>query len=170
MTNIINISYNCKEPVNDLNLEKRLSNLYPYKFEMNGYKFESWEGFIQSLKTPDIGLKKYLWTLHGYQAWKQGQSIPWWEKQIVYWVNVPIDRHSVEYTDLITMSYDALFECNSKFRKALEESLPYKLDHSKGKTNKNQTLLTKKEYIFQMERLRSKLKPKKFFNLMELFK
>ncbi len=167
---IINISYNCKEPINELNLERRLSNLYPYQFKMDGILIESWEGFIQSLKTPDRELKRHLWTLHGYQAWKQGQPIPWWEKQEVYWIEKPIDRHSKDYTHIITVSYDNLFESNEDFRKALEESLPYKLDHSKGKTNKHRTLLTKKEYLYQMERLRNKLRPQKFFNLMDLFK
>lgn len=167
---VVDISYNCKEPINDLLLERRLSNLYPYQFKMDGILIESWEGFIQSLKTPDRTLKRHLWTLHGYQAWKQGQKIPWWEKQEVYWLDKPIDRHSKQYTDLITKSYDRLFEQNSDFRKALEESLPYKLDHSKGKTQKHQTMLTKKEYLFQMERLRKELRPNKFFNLMDLFK
>jgi len=167
---IIDISYNCKEPINNLNLEKRLSNLYPYQFKIDGILIESWEGFIQSLKTPDRTLKRHLWTLHGYQAWKQGQKIPWWEKQEVYWIDKPIDRQSKEYTHIITVSYDALFEQNEDFRKALEESLPYKLDHSKGKTDKSKTLLTKKEYLYQMERLRKQLRPNKFFNLMDLFK
>jgi hypothetical protein len=167
---IIDISYNCKNSINSLNLEKRLSNLYPYQFRMGGILIESWEGFIQSLKTPDRELKRHLWTLHGYQAWKQGQNIPWWEKQEVYWIDNPIDRHSKDYTHIITVSYDALFEHNEDFRKALEESLPYKLDHSKGKTDKHRTLLTKKEYLFQLERLRKKLKPQKFLDLMDLFK
>ncbi len=167
---IINISYNSKENTDCLSLEKRLSNLYPYKFKMDGNLIESWEGFIQSLKTPDNKLKQHLWTLHGYQAWKQGQKISWWEKQEVYWNNTPIDRHSKDYTNLITLSYDRLFEQNVDFRKALEDSLPYKLDHSKGKTDKHQTMLTKKEYIYQMERLRKQLRPNKFFNLMDLFK
>jgi len=167
---IIDISYNCKEPINELNLERKLSNLYPYPFKMDGILIESWEGFIQSLKTPDKLIKRELWKLHGYQAWKQGQKIPWWEDQIVYWIETPIERQSKEYTNLITKSYDNLFECNADFRKVLELSLPYKLDHSKGKTDKSRTLLTRKEYLFQMERLRKELRPNKFFNLMDLFK
>lgn len=170
MKKVINISYNSKENTDNLMLEKRLSNLFPYKFEMDNCIFESWEGFIQSIKTPILDKKMDLWQLHGYWAWKNGQKIPWWEKQEVYWIDKPIDRHSKEYTKLVTKSYDYLFEQNEDFRKALEESLPYKLDHSKGKIDKNKTLLTKKEYLDQLERLRNKLKPNKFFNLMNLFK
>jgi hypothetical protein len=167
---IIDISYNSKENTNSLNLEKRLSNLFPYQFEMDGFIIESWEGFIQSLKTPNLSDKINLWKLHGYQAWKQGQQIKWWEKQEVYWIDEPIDRHSKKYTELLTKSYDRLFECNKEFREALIDSLPYKLDHSKGKTDKHQTLLTKKEYLYQLERLRKKVRPNKFFNLMDIFK
>jgi len=167
---IIDISYNSKENTDYLGLEKRLSNLYPYEFKMDGIVIASWEGFIQSLKTPDRMLKRELWKLHGYQAWKQGQAIPWWEEQIVYWIETPIERQSKQYTELITKSYDSLFECNADFRKALEESLPYKLDHKKGKTDKSKTMLTRKEYLWQLERLRRELRPTKFFNLMDLFK
>jgi len=167
---IIDISFNSKVNINCLNLERKLSNLYPHAFKMDGILIESWEGFIQSLKTPDRMLKRDLWKLHGYQAWKQGQSIPWWEKQEVYWIDTPIDRHSKNYTHIITVSYDNLFEQNEEFRGCLEQSLPYKLDHSKGKTDKHRTLLTKKEYLFQLERLRKQLRPNKFFNLMDLFK
>ncbi|MFW6233705.1 MAG: hypothetical protein ACOC3Z_03520 [Nanoarchaeota archaeon] len=160
---IIDISYNSKISTNGL--ERRLSNLYPYEFTIDGYVMTSWEGFIQSLKTPDIRIKEKLWGLYGYQAWKQGQNINWWDKQEVYWVDKPIDRHSDEYTDLITYSYNCLFEQNEKFRDALKDSIVYKLDHSKGKTNKSETLLTKGEYLEQMNRLRDKLKPNRFFNL-----
>lgn len=160
---IINISYNSKVSTNGL--EKRLSNLYPYEFIIDDYKMSSWEGFIQSLKSPDLNVKEKLWGLYGYQAWKQGQNINWWEKQEVYWIDTPIDRHSDEYTKLITYSYDCLFNQNEEFRNSLKESIGYKLDHTKGKTNKSETLLTKGEYLYQMERLRDKLKPKRFFNL-----
>ena len=168
---VIDISYNSKEDVSGLQLEKRLSNLYPYEFYMDGVKMSSWEGFIQSLKTDDIRTKQILWQQHGYWAWKNGQKLPWWEKQEVYWLLDPIDRHSDKYTELITLSYDYLFLQNMDFREALKQSLPYKLDHSKGKTNKHETLLTKKEYLFQLERLRDQLRPKrKFYNLSNLFK
>ena len=157
---ILNINYGSEN-----NLEKRLSNLYPHEFTIDGYSMLSWEGFIQSLKTPDIKIKKKLWGLYGYQAWKGGQGINWWDKQEVYWIDQPIDRHSEEYTDLITHSYDCLFEQNENFRIALKESIGYKLEHTIGKTNKSETLLTKKEFIFQLERLRERVKPKRFFNL-----
>lgn len=163
MKKIIDISYNSKISTNEL--ERRLSNLYPYEFIIDGYKMTSWEGFIQSLKTPDIKIKQKLWGLYGYQAWKQGQNINWWDKQEVYWIDKPIDRHSEEYIELITKSYDLLFEQNEDFRNTLKESLDYKLIHSKGKSDKSKTMLTEKEYLYQLNRLKNKIKPKRFFNL-----
>lgn len=150
------------------NLEKRLSNLYPYKFEMDGIEFESMEGFIQSLRTPDIIIKKKIWNKSGFIAWKLGQKIDWETEQKVYWVTTPINRNSEEFNILITKAYDSLF-INEDFKQALKESLSYKLDHTIGQSNKKTTLLTKKEFLDQLNRLRNKLTERKFFNLNSLF-
>lgn len=167
---ILNIKFNCKEPINNLNLEKKLSNLYPYQFKIDGYIIKSFEGFIQSLKTPDNDIKKYLWSLHGFKAWKTGQKLVWWEKQQVYWNGETIDRKSKKYDELITRSYNLLFEQNEDFRNNLKSSLPFKLDHSIGKCGKTKTLLTKSEFLYQLNRLRKKFKSNNFFDLMNLFK
>ena len=151
------------------NLEKRLSNLYHYSFEIDGMNMNSFEGFIQSLRTPNIDIKKDIWLSSGFIAWKKGQGIDWWSKQEVYWISNPIDRHSSEYTDLITKVYDCIFEQCEDFRKTLEESLPYKLKHTIGKTNKNETLLTNSEFLGQLNRLRNKLTEKRFYNILDLF-
>ena len=47
-------------------LEKKLSNLYPYEFEIDGMPMSSYEGFIQSLRTPDIQIKESIWKLSGF--------------------------------------------------------------------------------------------------------
>lgn len=158
----INIKYKGEK------LEKRLSNLYPYKFEMDGIEFESMEGFIQSLRTPDIIIKKKIWNKSGFIAWKLGQKIDWETEQKVYWVTTPINRNSEEFNILITKAYDSLF-INEDFKQALKESLSYKLDHTIGQSNKKTTLLTKKEFLDQLNRLRNKLTERKFFNLNSLF-
>ena len=38
----------------------KLSNLYPYRFQIDGFIMESYEGFIQSLRTNDIIQKQKL--------------------------------------------------------------------------------------------------------------
>lgn len=147
------------------NLEKRLSNLYPYKFVIDGLIMESFEGFIQSLRSPDERFKEQSYTLSGFVAWKKGQGVNWWDKQEVYWLGKTIDRQSEEYTNLITHAYDCMFEQNIEFKNSLKESLPYKLIHTIGKTNKYKTLLTNKEFLGQLNRLREKLNERKFFSL-----
>ena len=150
------------------NLEKRLSNLYPYKFEMDGIEFESMEGFIQSIRTPDINIKTNIWNKSGFVAWKLGQNIEWETEQTVYWITTPINRNSDDFNNLMTKAYDSLFT-NEDFKQALKESLPYKLDHTIGKSNKTTTLLTKKEFLYQLNRLRNKFSERFFFDLNSLF-
>ena len=165
MTVTINIRYTSEESTDNLNLERRLSNLYPYKFNIDGIEVSSMEGFLQSLKTNDDELKETLWTMHGYMAWKYGQNIDWWSTQTLYWMGRSIRRQSDDYIRLITRAYDCLFS-NEDFKDAIIKSLPYKIDHSIGKTNRTRTLLTKSEYLGQLERLRDIVRPKrKFFGL-----
>lgn len=149
----------------DGGLEKKLSNLYPYKFEIDGVVVESFEGWIQSLRSNEQWFKEQSYNLTGFLAWKKGQGVDWWTKQEVYWLGKTIDRQSDEYIELMTHAYDCMYEQCEEFRKCLIESLPYKLDHSVGRTNKFETLLTKKEYLYQLNRLRDKLIERKFFTL-----
>ena len=65
---------------------------------------------------------------------------------------------------MITKSYDCLYE-NKEFRDNLKESLPYKLEHSIGGTDVNRTVMTRKEFIFQLNRLRDKLTERKYHSL-----
>lgn len=48
MTNIIDIHFRGE------NLEKSLSNLYPYQFDFDGITYASMEAFFGSLRTPDF--------------------------------------------------------------------------------------------------------------------
>jgi hypothetical protein len=145
-------------------LEKRLSNLYPYEFEIDGIIMQSMEGFLQSLKTDDIYHKQKLWDLSGGLAWKYGQQFNWKEKQTLYWQNKEINRHSNEYQKLIEYSYDRLFK-NKEFVSNLKESIGHDLNHTIGNTNPYKTVLTKYEFLDNLNRLRDKLKPERFYNL-----
>lgn len=161
---ILDLSYR-----SDNELEKGLSNLYPYKFDIDGYKMESWEGFIQSLKTPCLEEKKVLWSLSGINAWKYGQKFNnWKDTQKITWNNKVYERESKEYQDLIKYSYDCLFE-NEDFQKMLKKSLKYNIKHSIGNHDPKQTMLTEEEYISNLERLREKIKEKRYFNIFNLF-
>ena len=149
------------------NLEKRLSNLYPYQFEFDGITYASMEAFFGSLRTPDFIEKQKLYSTFGIDSWYKGHKFSWYEKQEVYYKEKTISRHTIEYDNLITAAFDALFT-NEEFREALKESSDCKLTHSVGKTAKDKTLLTRKEFIGHLYRLRGKLNEKKFYNLLEL--
>ena len=146
-------------------LAKSLSNLYPYTFYMDGYSIKSMEGFLQSLKTNDTNEKVKMWGMYGVSCWKYGQQFNnWKDNQILFWDNHSIYRHSKDYDLLIQRAYDSLLE-NEEFYENLKKSIGYKLTHSMGKTDKSDSLLTKHEYIENMERIRDKIKTKRFFNL-----
>jgi len=149
-------------------IEKKLSNLYPYRFVIDNIEVESFEGWIQSLRSPEQWFKEQSYGLTGFSAWKKGQGIDWWTKQELYWLDRKINRQSEEYTELITRAYDCLYEQCEDFRNCLKESIPYKLEHSVGRGNKSETLMTRVEYLFQMNRLRDKLTERKFYNLFEI--
>lgn len=150
-------------------LSSELSNLYPHQFSLDGYVFASMEGFLQSLKTAHLSKKIPIFETYGYGAWKCGQSLDWQTKQELYWIETPIDRHSKIYTALLCRAYDALFEQNSDYKNALERSLDYKLDHSIGQLDTDKTIMTKKEFLYQLNRQRNKLK-NKLFDLSSIFK
>lgn len=148
-------------------LSSRLSNLYPYKFEIDGMIMSSYEGFIQSLKTNDIKEQQKIWNMSGYLAWKYSQQFDWTINQKLYWNDIEYDRHSDEYTKLLEYSYDCLFT-NNDFKESLRESIGEELDHSIGGTNPYKTIMTKKEFLFNLNRLRDKITPSKYYNLFNL--
>jgi hypothetical protein len=150
-------------------LSSELSNLYPHSFNIDGYDMASMESFLQSLKIPYIEIKKDVFKFYGYDAWQIGVHYDWRKKQELYWVETPIDRHSQEYLDLITRAYDCLFEQNEDFRISLKNSTKYTLEHTIGGTNVNETIMTRKEFIFQLNRLRNTFNKKKYFDLSNIF-
>jgi len=152
---------------NGIGLEKKLSNLYPYEFEIDGIIVKSYEGFIQSLKTDNIYHKNKLWNISGGYAWKYGQQFNWKDKQILNWQEKQINRHSREYIELIEYSYDCLFK-NEEFKNNLKESIGKELKHSIGNTDPYKTVLTKDEFLYNLYRLRIELEPKRFYSLFDI--
>ena len=149
------------------NLEKRLSNLYPYNFELDGMHYASMEAFIGSLRTPSKVEKQKLYSTSGMESWVLGHKFSWYEKQEVYYKEKVINRHSQEYDDLITSAFDALFT-NEEYKQALSEVGDCKLAHTVGKTAKDKTLLTRKEFIGHLNRLRGRLNERCYYNLLDL--
>ncbi len=142
----------------EVGIGKELSNLYPRQFVFQKKEFGSMEGFLQSLKNEDKGISKFLSGLSGIQAWREGQKYNTWKDyQKLYFDGKTYDRNSPEYDTLITSSYTALFIADENFRAALKSSKPFVLSHDIGKMNASDTVLTRFEYLYQLERLRANL-------------
>lgn len=149
-------------------LSRRLSNLFPYPFIYDGIGYASMEAFFGTIRTPDEQKKKNMLDKSGFLVWGLGHQSDWKVRQVVYYKGREIDRHSVEYDELINGAFDALFG-NYDFRNALRESAGCKLMHSIGKSDKRKTLLTKREFVSQLYRLRNRLNERRFYDLNALF-
>lgn len=148
---------------NDMNIQSggaypsnALSNFAPHEFYLDNIRIASMEGFLQSLKTKNPQMQEHICSLVGIAAKKAGAPKNWQSKQTLYWNGKSYNRTSDDYTQLIERAYDALFE-NEKFRKALIATGTATLKHSMGRRKKQESVLTKQEFITNLNRLRAKL-------------
>ena len=131
-----------------------LSNFSPHPFIFDGVEIASMEGFLQSLKFKNLEMQKYVCTLVGRAAKFKGKDKKWYREQILYWQGKEFKRDSKEYQILLNRAYNALYQQNESFRKALEASKPGILTHSIGKTKENETVLTQSEFCGRLMKLR----------------
>lgn len=153
------MAYQLPPPI-DCNFESKdaigraLSNLTPYPFEYGGYDFASMEGFLQSIKTPDLILQEEIRGLSGYAAYERGQDLDSWkDTQLLYFGIIPYGRSSMDYNLLLFAAYNACMMANSTFREALKESGFAGLLHA-DLTDRSDTTLTADEYIAFLYQLR----------------
>lgn len=134
--NVIDIDYRGK------GLEKVLSNLFPYEFEMDNVKCSSMEGFLQSLKEPNKNIQKEVCKLYGFNAYAIKECLrDWRESQTLYWLGKEYKRESKEYFELLKRAFKTLFWSNSLYSKALMSSKNAILIHSQGCTEKKNLFL-----------------------------
>lgn len=160
LENTVDISYS--DP-----LSAPLSNLFPHKFTIYDHFHPernitclSIESFIQSLRVEEPELQKQICENYsGYMAWKLRLSLRDWRSDgLIYWRGITMKRNSKEYTSLITMAYDSLFDRNIVFRELVLPTFKDKiLIHSIGCDNPEETLLTEMEYRYQLNRLIERL-------------
>lgn len=134
-----------------------LSNYASNTFYIDGIEVASMEGFLQSLKEQDPVRQKEICLLDGPSAKKRGTDINWQESGLLYWQGMPIHRNSFAYRELISHAYDQLLT-NSVFREALTSTGRCILFHSVGKVRKKDTCLTMQEFLYQMYRVRRKIR------------
>ena len=132
-----------------------LSNFAPHPFVIDGVQCNSMEGFLQSLKFESVDMQKYVCTLVGAAAKKKGASKKWFQTQMLYWLGKPYKRNSEDYQNLLNHAYNCLDD-NTGFHKALLATGNAKLEHSIGKSKKNETILTKSEFCSRLMHLRDK--------------
>lgn len=133
-----------------------LSNFAPHPFIIDGVEVNSMEGFLQSLKFANHDMQKEVCKLVGKAAKFKGKQKKWWITQKLYWNNVEYDRSSEEYQTLLDRAFAELAKNNS-FRKALIASGDSVLTHSIGKNKKSETVLTVKEFISRLNKIRKEI-------------
>jgi predicted NAD-dependent protein-ADP-ribosyltransferase YbiA (DUF1768 family) len=133
-----------------------LSNFTPHPFTIDGIECASMEGFLQSLKFSNPEVQKEVCRLTGKAAKFKGKKKKWWKTQTLYWLGVEIPRHSKEYQELLDRAFAALAK-NTSFQKALLATGNAVLTHSIGKTNSNETVLTRAEFCSRLMKIRAEL-------------
>jgi hypothetical protein len=137
-----------------------LSNFAPHPFVVTyvGYTLicSSMEGFLQSLKFKNPEMQKHVATLTGYFAKKSGKEKNWKREQVLWWNGEPIGRHTEFYQELLDAAFTSLFE-NRKFQTALKATNNATLTHSIGKSDSHETVLTRKEFISRLHKLRLRI-------------
>ena len=130
-----------------------LSNFSVHPFEIDGVLCNSMEGFLQSLKFKNPDMQAEVCKLYGKTAKFRGKNKKWWKTQKLYWRGVEYDRHSKEYQKLLDRAYYELGK-NSSFKRALLATGNSNLTHSIGKKDPTRTILTEKEFVSRLMKLR----------------
>lgn len=133
---------------------RNLSNFFPHPFTFRGIEVASMEGFLQGLKFKSPEMQREVFKLVGFAAKKKGASKNWQQSQILWFQGNPIPRRSDAYQAILDEAYDAMYEQNAAFRKALEDTHDATLTHSIGRTNESETVLTIREFISRLNKLR----------------
>lgn len=133
-----------------------LSNFAPHPFIFDGVECNSMEGLLQSFKFSNSDMQKEVCKLVGKAAKFKGKNKKWFLTQKLYWKGVEYDRKSDEYQELLDRAYDALAE-NTSFQKALLASGKSVLTHNIGKSKQNETVLTRREFISRLNKIRDRL-------------
>lgn len=147
-TNTLDIRSNGLYPSNVL------SNMCNNAFVFDGVECGSMEGFLQSLKCKDEERQKQICAMKGGEA-KKHSTTEWQKDQILWWKGQAIDRQDIgEYLEFLEKAYQAMFEQNERFRKALLQTRGMELTHESGNGDCEKTVLTFWEFTMLLTDLR----------------
>lgn len=130
-----------------------LSNFYEHPFTLEGEHSDHMEGFIQSLKHDNILAQRQMRRTKPRRAKYLGRSKQY---DAIYFKDNVYQIGSPEHHQLLDDAYDAMFEQNDAFRKALKATSGAKLTHKIG-TSSDSQIITAEQFIQQLYRLRDKL-------------
>ena len=137
-----------------------LSNIAPNTFTLDGIECGSMEGLLQSLACEDIETQKKICGLDENKARFAHRKIKkdWKETQILWWQGTPMEREGIEYQSFLDEAYQAMYEQSQTFRNALDASGNALFTQKRGKDNKKETLLTRREFFTRLGILRGQLR------------
>ncbi len=138
---------------------KVLSNLANKPFTIDGLWCRSLEGALQSLKTHDEELQFQIMEMNGLSAKKTGSTLIWQNTQILWWNGKPYDRHGPEYQNLLDRLFGLCFAQSLAFRNALRQTKGMTLEHSIGRVDPYETILTRDEFLSRLNALSSVVGP-----------
>lgn len=137
-----------------------LSNFSPHPFMFDGVECNSMEGLLQSFKFTSVDMQKEVCKLVGKMAKFKGKQKKWFLTQTLNWNGKEYKRDSKEYQELLDRAFDALSK-NTSFQNALLATGDSVLTHEIGKSKESETVLTKREFISRLNKIREKLKEDK---------
>ncbi len=162
--NFITVKYTSRNSISRV-----LSNLYPMSFTFRHKKVASIESVLQGIKYKDKKTQNKVFKYAGVDAYhtRACNSFDFWGNDgKLYWQGKVINRKEEEYQDFLDELYLSVFENPLYFRALIASGNKYLLHHI-GRTDNNETVLTRYEYesrLYALQKLASKYKECKKYN------
>ena len=144
-----------KQLLNEV-LEAKAKTFNGQKFKFAGLDISSVKSFILGLKTNDKELQKQLLLVPEDEVREVSKTItPHYGPRTLYWNGKAFSRSSEEYNQLLDKVYNARYKQDFKFRTALRTTKNAVLEHSIGKNDIGETVLTKNEFLKKLNNLQN---------------
>ena len=156
--NFIVIKYGAKNSISRV-----LSNLYPIQFKFKHKKVCSIESVLQGIKYQNKKVQAKVFNYSGVDAYhtRACNSFDFWGNNgLLYWQGKPIKRTSEEYQLFLDELYLSVLKNPLYLRALIATNNKYLLHHI-GRTNQNETVLTRYEYesrLYALQKLANELK------------
>ena len=146
-------------------ISRVLSNLYPMHFKFRHKQVSSIESVLQGIKYKNKQTQEQVFKYSGVDAYhtRACNSFDFWGNDgLLYWQGKQIKRKEQEYQDFLDELYLSAFNTPLYFRAIIATNNKYLLHHI-GRTDTNETVLTRYEYesrLYALQKLANELKDK----------